>query len=524
MKAGEKRWRPRLWTFMSLASALIVSLIIGAIVLTYHTSLASVYEDGLRRELTDALAQLRAEDFSDAAVREIRADGIRLLVVSDDAAHSILVQDAGGGRMDLAGIRDRGGGRSRKDPARADAEALAQMIEEELGSSEGSRFFMSPVGGGTDESSGKHQYLYLIGRADGRLFCLRLAVESTNTAVSIATRFATVVGAITWLVSVVALYFLSLRMTKPHRAIVRTAGQIAELDFSRRCQPAASRELNELSVSINRMSDRLQANVEGLRTANERLQEELAERIRQQQITTDLIANLSHDLKTPIAVISGYAEGLQEGVARTPEQRQTYYGMILKESEHMQELVYKLLAQSRLDSGEIPIEIEEFDLAELLDEVVGLFRREIDRLELRLEADYPHPIPVRTDYESIRQSVINYVQNAVLHVNNGRDVRIRVRIGEERVRLCVANSSAPIPPEEAERIWEKLYRGDPSRQRRQGEAGLGLSIVKGNMDRLGLPFGQENLDGMVEFWLEAPLDLQTTADAPPDRADSGSPD
>jgi signal transduction histidine kinase len=242
------------------------------------------------------------------------------------------------------------------------------------------------------------------------------------------------------------------------------------------------------------------------------MQAELSERVRQQQISTELIANLSHDLKTPVAIISGYAEGLQEGVARTPEQQQTYYSMILKESEHMQELIWKLLAQSRLDSGEIPLEIEEFDLADLLDDAPDAFQREIERLELAVERDYSHPTPVRSDYESIRQSVGNYVQNAVLHINGGNRVRISTERRGALIRLHVANSSAPIPAEEAKKIWNRLYRGDPARQRHRGEAGLGLSIVKGNMDRLGLACGQQNLDGMVDFWLDIP---DAAGDLPP---------
>ena len=514
MNTPKQRWRPRLWTIMSIISALILALTVGIIVLTYQTSLESVYRRELRQQLSGGLELLQESDYSAAAIDEVRAEGIRLLLLSDDGSHTILAQDAGGEPMGFPRGEDRNDGpaEDERSPAAGKARALEELVVSRLGSAEGS-FYITELDPGAEMAGPNHRFLYLAGRADGRLFCLFLPVESTNAAVNIAIRFATIVGLAAWLASVVLLYFMSRMVTKPYGTIVRTAGQIAEMDFSQRCPPAVSLELDELSNSVNRMSDRLQANVEGLRQANEQLQAELSERVRQQQISTELIANLSHDLKTPVAVISGYAEGLQEGVARTPEQQQTYYSMILKESEHMQALIWKLLAQSRLDSGEIPLEIEEFDLADLLDDTLDAFQREIERLELAVERDYFHPTPVRSDYESIRQSVGNYVQNAVLHINGGNRIRISTERHGALIRLRVANSSAPIPAEEAGKIWNRLYRGDPARQRHQGEAGLGLRIVKGNMDRLGLACGQRNLDGMVEFWLDVP---DAAEDLPPD--------
>ena len=258
------------------------------------------------------------------------------------------------------------------------------------------------------------------------------------------------------------------------------------------------------------MADSLEANIQALTQANDRLKVELAERTRQQRITTELIANLSHDLKTPIAIISGYAEGLLEGIAQSPERQQTYYEMILRESGDMQAIVTKMLALSRLESGETPISPEVFDLAELLGAVLDSFQVELARRGITLERPKDPVCPVCSDYECVLQSVTNYIQNAVFHINNGSAIRVWLEDRGPRVRVCVANSSAPIPAEELPRLWDKLYRGDPSRQRHNGETGLGLAIVKGNMDRLGCPYGCENDEaaGMVVFWLELPKSSQ----------------
>ena len=135
---------------------------------------------------------------------------------------------------------------------------------------------------------------------------------------------------------------------------------------------------------------------------------------------------------------------------------------------------------------------------------------DLARRGITLERPKDPVCPVCSDYECVLQSVTNYIQNAVFHINNGSAIRVWLEDRGPRVRVCVANSSAPIPAEELPRLWDKLYRGDPSRQRHNGETGLGLAIVKGNMDRLGCPYGCENDEaaGMVVFWLELPKSSQ----------------
>lgn len=504
MKAPKEKWRPRLWTVMAMTSALILGLTIGFIVLAYRVSLESAYEKSLRSQLSASLSLLAEGGFSEESAHQVRNQGIRLLILSNDTQET-LYQDPGGqpqsdGQNETHRLPHQGG----HAPLHYDVQTLVALIQSRLGGEDGS-FFSTDLGDDAPGGRLENKTLYLIGRSGAYLYCLFLPVESTNAAINIAIRFATYVGILTWLISVALLYFVSKGLTRPHKRIVQAAGQIAEMDFSQRCPSAFTRELNELSNSVNRMADRLQSNVERLYRVNDQLQVELDERNRQQQIELSLIADLSHDLKTPIGVISGYAEGLQEGIAATPEQQQLYCSMILKESEHMQSIVSKLLYQSRLDSQSYPIEPEEFDLAELLDDVISIFQMEIRRLGLTMEKAYQGPLPVYTDYESVRQSVVNYVQNAIYHINHGTRIRISVNPLGELLRVCVANSSLPIPPEERDKIWKRLYRGDPSRKRHPGGAGLGLSIVKGNMKRLGMEFGQSNRpDGMVEFWLCVP--------------------
>ena len=486
----------RLWVLMVLSFTLILTLITAAIILTYRAFIRDRYEEELHQRLTLGRAALAAENYSREAIERLSAQGLHLLLV-EEGSGEVLYRDAAGLPLRL-GPKPAEGTEPEQDPETGrDAENLREAIQQNLGDEEGSFYASDSEQTSLRARLQQSTILYLCGRDRGLLYCLYLPVESTNAAINLAVRYATAVSLVAWLISLFLLYWLSRLITRPHRKIAATAAKIAKLDFSRRCPPALTAELNELSQSINAMSDSLEENVNALRDANAQLQTELAERTRQQQITSDLIANLSHDLKTPIAIISGYAEGLQEGVARTPEKQQSYYEMILRESEHMQDIVSRILSLGRMESGETPIVLEDFDES---------FQLELERGKLDLALAAPKPCMVRSDYTCTRQSLQNYIQNAVYHINEGNRIRVFVEDGKERVRVRVTNSSAPIPEDEARKLWDKLYRRDVSRQRHNGEMGLGLSIVKGNMERLGNAYGFENdpfFPG-VSFWLELP--------------------
>ena len=193
-------------------------------------------------------------------------------------------------------------------------------------------------------------------------------------------------------------------------------------------------------------------------------------------------------------------------MARTPEKRRTYCETILRESKRMQDIVSQILALGRMESGQTPVVPEDFDLTALLQELLESFQRELELRNLHLTRVGFTSCMVHTDYACARQSLTNYIQNAVYHVNNGDRIELRLEDLGDRGRVRVLNSSAPIPEEIAPRLWEKLYRGDPSRQRQNGEMGLGLSIVKGNMERLGHAYGFGNYPDFpgVCFWLEMP--------------------
>lgn len=499
----KKRFKPKLWVILAMSATAMIILMVGGTIFFFRVVLENRYVSQLSRKLEQSADTLERSNYSTAAVFQVHSDGIWLLIAREED-DSLLFRSAPNRMLFRIEPGDKVMVGTPPGQVRREIRYLRDLIRIHLGDQDGRKLVVDPDAPGTSEAL-EGRDIYLLGRRNGVVYCLYLPVESTNATVNLAIHYATIVGLIAILIGIVIFYLISRGLTHPYRDIVRTAGQIAELEFSGRCRPVAIRELDDLSNSINAMADRLQAAVTDLQSANEQLQQELDERTKQQQQNTELLANLSHDLKTPIAIISGYAEGLQEGVAHTPEQQEKYYSMILGESEHMSRIVSRMLSSTRLDSETIPLVVEDFDLAALLDEVLGLFQMEIERAGLELQSDYSRPLMARTDYESIRQSVINYAQNAVFHINSGRRIRVSVDRESDVLRLSVINSSVPIRKEELSRIWEKFYRGDHARQRSHGEAGLGLAIVRGNLERLGLDYGCRNLpDNLVEFWLCVP--------------------
>ena len=503
--------RPRrrypLWVLMSVVFAIVTTVTLPTIANAFSAKLESGLCTELESQLTDGEARMKASGFAEEVLLTLEDEGIHILVYD---RQSQSVRFASGGSTHVATIATLSKSYTtdgQRSSVQQEAAALDELVQVRLKDREVS-FFVTDRGAPPSVNGGnlESKELFLCGRSGDLIYCLNLPVKSNNAAVKSAIEFTERVSATVWVLFVLLFVHSTKQISKRHRDIADTAARIARLDFSQRCPESFSKELDDLRLSINDMADSLEGYVNALRETNEKLQNELNERIRQQQVSADLIANLAHDLKTPIAIVAGYAEGLAEGVANTPEKQEAYCETILRESEHMQAIVTRILALGRMESGETPIKLRDFDLTLLLNEILDTFQRELERQNLCLTRAWEGACFVHTDFECARQSLINYVQNAVYHINNGNRIEVRLDDLGDRVRVRVINSAAPIPPEEAQRIWEKLYRGDPSRQRNRGEMGLGLSIVRGNMERLGNAYGCENDPDFpgVCFWLELP--------------------
>ncbi|MBQ4149179.1 MAG: two-component sensor histidine kinase, partial [Clostridium sp.] len=251
-------------------------------------------------------------------------------------------------------------------------------------------------------------------------------------------------------------------------------------------------------------SDRLKEAIGELRLANDQLQKDIDEKVKIDEMRKEFIADVSHELKTPIALIQGYAEGLSEGMAEDPENRDYYCSVIVDESQKMNTMVRQLLSLSALEFGQEPGEMTAFSLPELIRGVIAKSGIVLREKELSVEFDCAEDIQVYADEFRIEEVVTNYLNNAINHAAGDRRIAIAIGDSDEKnvVRVTVYNSGKHIPEEDLDKLWQKFYKVDKARTRAYGGSGIGLSIVKAVMDSHHRKYGAENCEGGVKFWFD----------------------
>ena len=210
------------------------------------------------------------------------------------------------------------------------------------------------------------------------------------------------------------------------------------------------------------------------------------------------MSNVSHELKTPIALIQGYAEGLKEGVAADKESFDFYCDVIMDESNKMNRMVKNLLSLDHIESGQNNINIERFNLTELINEICKANELRLDQKNIVCVSKCQNDIYVWYDKLQIEEVFTNFYTNAINH-STGK-IKISLKKTDGKAKLEVYNSGNKIPENDLTRIWEKFYKVDKARTREYGGNGLGLSIVKAILDNYDVEYGVDNVDDGVVFW------------------------
>ncbi len=337
-------------------------------------------------------------------------------------------------------------------------------------------------------------------------------LANLKESVLLANRFFAVAGIFTMLLGGCLIFFTTRQVTKPIQSLAAFSEKVGNLDFSTRFQLKRQDEIGVLGNNMNRMADQLEKTIGELKDANAELQEDIRKKEEIDEMRKEFIANVSHELKTPIALIQGYAEGLNDGLCEDAESRKYYLDVIIDEAGKMNSLVRQLITLSKLESGAPDLEISTFDLKGLIDGVLhntklmGENRGATVKAECMDEsgAFYDEAVLVRADEFKIEEVLTNYVSNAFHHVNEGGSVLVSVRLAGSRVHVGVRNTGSHIPEEDLPHIWDKFYKVDKAHSRAYGGSGIGLSIVKAAMEAHSMPYGVENLDDGVNFWFELP--------------------
>lgn len=346
-------------------------------------------------------------------------------------------------------------------------------------------------------------YMELVGGLEGDYWIyVRANYQSIRESAAISNEFLAYAGAAVTILGILIMIFFSNRYTKPILALAKLAQKMEQLNFDVRYEEDRKDEIGVLGHSMNSLSDKLEETISELKTANNELKLDLQRRSEQEQMRQEFLANVSHELKTPIALIQGYAEGLQENVNDDPESRDFYCEVIVDEAAKMNQMVKRLLSLNQLEFGNGQVHLEHFDVREVVRSVLAssdiLFRQK----EITVSFSEPGPVFVWADEYMAEEVVMNYVSNAVNHIGGDRMIEVKIQSGGDKARVSVFNTGEKIPEEEIDKIWNKFYKVDKARTREYGGNGIGLSIVKAIMEAHNQRYGVRNYDNGVEFWFE----------------------
>ena len=350
-------------------------------------------------------------------------------------------------------------------------------------------------------------YMFLTGILDnGYVLYIRMPISPIEESVKISNTVLLMIGGITLVVAGIIASFISRKFTNPILQLNDIANKMAKLDFSKKYRITDTEdEINELGRSINTMSDKLEATIKELQKNNIELEKDIEEKSKIDEMRKQFISDVSHELKTPIALIQGYAEGLIENVNSDEESRKFYAEVILDETNKMDKLVKQLLELMKLEYGKRELDNEKFNINELINEVLRKCSVMINEKNIKVYFENKEPIYVYADEFYMDQIITNYLTNAIKHaeeVEKENKIEIKVEKVSNKIRVSVFNTGENIPEEDLQRIWGRFYKLDSSRNRQDGGSGLGLALVKAIMNNYQNEYGVENKKNGVEFYFD----------------------
>ncbi|HAT4132844.1 HAMP domain-containing histidine kinase [Clostridium perfringens] len=297
-------------------------------------------------------------------------------------------------------------------------------------------------------------------------------------------------------------YVFSNLISKPLVKLNKSAKKMSAMDFSEKCDIEREDEIGNLAKTLNFLSKNLSNALDDLKIKNKKLEEDIEKERELEKLRKDFIAGASHELKTPIGIISGYAEGIKDGIVDHKDQG-VYLDIIIDEAEKMNKLVMDMLELSKLEAGKIDLHIIDFSLTELTEEVLVKNSVEINKNNLTVIKNYSptNDLYVQGDDFKIEQVLTNFVTNAIKYSEPNNQIIIDIKpVEEDKIYFSIENTGAHIPDSDINKIWTQFYRGDTSRNRGSRSTGLGLSIVKNLLQAHESEFGVMNTENGVKFY------------------------
>ena len=357
------------------------------------------------------------------------------------------------------------------------------------------------------DSKNNMKYILLSARLDnGYYLYIKLPLQFIYDSVKISNTFLYLIGGATVIISGIVTMFIARRFTEPILELNDIAKRMAKLDFSKKYQEnGAEDEINNLGKSINEMSRKLETTIKQLRTSNTELERDIEEKSKIDEMRKTFISDVSHELKTPIALIQGYSEGLIENVNSDEENRKFYAEVIQDEANKMDKLVKELLELMKIEYGGRKFNNTNFNIVELVNEVIRKSKVMLEENKIKVKFENEDEHYVYADEFYMEQILTNYFTNAIKNVDEvekEKYIEIKLEEKEKTVRISVFNTGKTISEENLNKIWKRFYKEDSSRNREAGGSGIGLSLVKAIMDNYKNEYGVINKYNGVEFYFE----------------------
>ncbi len=333
------------------------------------------------------------------------------------------------------------------------------------------------------------------------ILLVTLPFEGLSNTADIAIQFNFYIVMVLLGFAIIIVIILSKRMTKPIIQLSTITKKISQLDFSESYSGQTNDEIHELGININSMSESLERALVDLKEANNQLKLDLKEKEKNVEMRKTLIANVSHELKTPIALVMSYAEGLRENEALNDERKSYYVNVISKEADHMDTLVRDLLDLTELEYDAFQLELTTFDLSSLIDELIDRYAYLIKEKNIRIKLNKEDIVELTADKRRMEQAITNLLLNAIEHTPEKGEVVVSLS-EEDNIKLTIYNTGSHIYEQDLDKIWTSFFKSKKQKERRIGGSGIGLSIVRAIVEKHKGLYGVTNEPDGVAFWIK----------------------
>lgn len=331
---------------------------------------------------------------------------------------------------------------------------------------------------------------------DGQVYQLSaiISLVAVTQSYGILIKLVPFIAVVILLISVIGAFLCSRYFSKPLVNICGVARRLTKLDMTWKCDVSRKDEIGVLASSLNEMSAQLSNALDSLQTANEQLQRDIEKEREQEKQRIDFFTSVSHELKTPIAILKGELEGMIYQVGEYKD-RDAYLRHCVKTVNDMENIVKEILSAARMGGNDFQLVCADLNISQMLQKNCQRVKGRMEDKQMELHLNIQPDFHYKGDGRLLEKVFSNIISNAVAY--SPKEAVVYVTL--QNNMLCVENTGVHIAEGDLKRIFMPFYRVDKSRNRNSGGSGLGLYITKMILDHHGIPHKIENTDNGVQF-------------------------